>query len=284
MKTKGDNNYYNQSSLREDRIYRIKRVAKTNMIIKLIQYVPALIMLILMSLPLIDVNLIFTEENISILDLFIANKQSENLKDLIACSISADFLGLPYDTYENFFKAFFYTSTQVVIENSGSEIAIVLLSMFLNFVRQFALIVFVFFFIVRGIFKIIPCILSANVENSLRLATDETFNMVFCHGNSRFCVDEENGIRFSDAPKSYSKLFFKWLIGMLIVVGGGAYFPYLLLNYLYSVEYVTVSPILTIGITISVITIFIGQFIDYYYDIKHTSTLNGCKQLKSILK
>ena len=139
MKTKGDNNYYNQSSLREDRIYKIKRIAKTNMIIKLIQYVPALIMLILMSLPLINVNLIFAEENISILDLFIATKQSENLKDLIACSISAGFLGVPYDTYENFFMAFSYTTVQVAIENSGSEISMVLLSMLHNFVWQFSL-------------------------------------------------------------------------------------------------------------------------------------------------
>ena len=97
METKVNNS--NISSLREDRIYKIKRVAKTNMIIKLIQYVPAIIMLILMSLPLINVNLIFVEENISIFDLFIATNETENFKDLVACSISADLLGVPLDNY-----------------------------------------------------------------------------------------------------------------------------------------------------------------------------------------
>ena len=282
METKVNNS--NISSLREDRIYKIKRVAKTNMIIKLIQYVPAIIMLILMSLPLINVNLIFVEENISIFDLFIATNHSENFKDLVACSISADFLGVPLDNYKNFFISFFYNITQFAVDNSNAEISMLLLSVLHNIILIFCLFIFVFFFIVRGIFKIIPCILSANVENALRLANEETFYRFFCSGYSGFCVDVENESKFSDAPKSYLKMFIKWLIGMLIVVIAGAYFPYLLLNYLCSLEYVTVSPILTIGFTVSILMIFVGQFIDYFYDIKHAGTLNACKQLKSMLK
>lgn len=278
------NNSNNLSSLREDRIYKIKRVAKTNMIIKLIQYVPAIIMLILMSLPLINVNLIFVEENISIFDLFIATNETENFKDLVACSISADFLGVPLDNYKNFFISFFYNITQFAIDNPNAEISMLLLSVLHNFILLFCLFIFIFFFIVRGIFKIIPCILSVNVENALRLANEETFYKVFCSGYYGFCVDVENESKFSDAPKSYLKMFIKWLIGMLIVVIAGAYFPYSLLNYLCSLKYVTVNPILTIGFTVSILMIFVGQFIDYFYDIKHAGTLNGCKQLKSFLK
>ncbi len=278
-------------SATETQIYQIKKIAKTNMIFQLMQFIPSFVIILIFCLPLISVDLILFEENISILDMIVSTPSSETAKGQCASIVAADFLNIPLDEYKGFYQIFI---PNVANMDTGNIPLMILIT--LRYIAEIIITFSVLFAIIlRGVFSIIPCILKANVETKLRLATTETFNTIFMvpqgsvpqrviavfNGNvPSFLPELERKMSVKD------RLKIKSVIGLLfvtIVLALGGYYPFKLIGYFINEELITLNPILPILFTVSLLSVLIGNVIDTFYGTKYALTLLQCANIKKIV-
>ncbi len=285
-----DKDIRSAASVTETQIYQIKKIAKTNMIFQLMQFIPAFIIILLFCLPLISVDFILFEENISILDMIISTPSSETAKGQCACIVAADFLNVPFDEYKGFYQIFISNVTNI---DKGNIPLMILIA--LHHIAEIIILGVFFAIILRGVFSIIPCILKASVETKLRLATPETFNTIFIvpqgsvpqsaikafgGGVPSFLPELERKMSVKD------RLKIKRVIGLLfltIVLALGGYFPFKMIFYFISEELITVNPILPILFTLSLASVLIGNIIDTFYETKYALTLLQCSNIKRLV-
>lgn len=261
----------------ENNIYKIKRINRTNMWLLLLQYVPAIILALIFVLPIVKIDLIFAEENISLLDIFISSSSNETLKGSLASSLGAKFLGVPQENYTNFITSRFM--------NLDSENFLTLFSQLLStFLLFLSIFFFVFYLVIRPIVLTIPSIVKSNIEGSLRRADQDTFNSFFYNEREGFCFDFESNktIRNLFDTKAMKKLFIKWLIGIIIVFGASVFFVCKTLLFISKIEFVSINPIFYIFSILCLTLIFIGIIWEYFYSIKYAHTLSASKSLKQI--
>jgi len=242
----------------------VKRVARINMAFKLIQYVPCFILVLLFVLPLIKVNYLSGQVNVSILDMLISTSATETVKGNVATILSADLCNIPIEKYNNFFMALL----EIFASSDVSYIG--------NLILFFSFFAFVVYLVLRPVIGIIPCLIKANVERSLKRADMETLKQI--RALDFYSIESNH----KTAELLKAKGFIGNLIGFIFLIAVSVYFPCKILTFLYSVESVTVNPIFTIFTILSLSMVIFGQVCSYYYGIKYHYTLRISKLLKGI--
>lgn len=253
---------------KEKYVVNIKRVAKTYMIFKLIHYIPALFITLLLVLPLINVNFYLVEGNISIFDIFLANSESDAQIGLFTIPLAAEYFGIPLDEYSNFFASFIYSSS------FANKSIIDCILPFLGHLLPFVSIGIFIIYVLRAILDIVPSILKSNVEDTLRMASYETLIkyhvLTIYEKNSK-----QKTFTLLKRNPSYITLFIFFLVPYYTILS--------LIFFLYNLELVTVSPILTILLFPSIILMIIGDFGEELMKLRYHGTLYACKILKKVI-
>ncbi len=242
----------------------VKRIAKINMAFKLMQYIPCLVLILLFILPLIKANFLSEQVNISILDMLISTSTTYTVKGNVATILSADLCNIPIEKYNNFFMALL----EIFASSDVSYIG--------NLILFFSFFAFIIYFVLRSIIGIIPCLIKANVERSLKHTNMETLKQI--HALDFYSIESNH----KTAELLKAKGFIGNLIGFLFLIVVSVYFPCKILAFLYGVESITVNPIFTIFTIISLLMVIFGQVCSYYYGIKYHYTLQISKLLKGI--
>lgn len=182
----------------EKQIFQIKSVVFKNNTLCLIPFIAILLMVILFFIPLVRVDMIISEEYISLFDILIASSKSESLKGQLAYALSFEAFG------NNFTDGLDYNFFTAMIEapfncwdsqNVAKSIFTIIYYIFL----YWGFIMFCLYFIIRTLIMIIPTCLRYDIERYVRYATPETFNELFFLKDKRLvetptfiCDYEEN--------------------------------------------------------------------------------------------
>ena len=94
----------NLENKREQDKLEVKQIAKKYAVIGICKWTAILLILVVFALPLIKIDLFFTEKNVSMFDLVLADSEAEEIEELILLEIMADFAGGDSDKYENLFS------------------------------------------------------------------------------------------------------------------------------------------------------------------------------------
>lgn len=92
--------YY--STEKEMQVSKIKRIVRTNLLFKLMKFVSALLIVLILCLPIIKVDAILPEEKISVLDILLSKGDAETFKGYAASYFASDFFGIEVEDYTNF--------------------------------------------------------------------------------------------------------------------------------------------------------------------------------------
>lgn len=260
--------YY--STEKERQIYKIKRIARTNLLFKLMKFVSALLIVLLLCLPLIKVDALFVEEKISVLDILLSKGDAETFKGYTASYFAAELFGIAVEDYTNFFNALTLPITtgtfavKTMIFNGLVGISIMALVMYA----------------VASIFGVIKAIFKACVGGALTLATTEKFNKAFAIEYDKYYFDKEAG-ESALSSKSQKKRFVKYLILYILLVALTFIFPYCMYTSLIKDEAVIISKFIPILFVALYACMFFGLIATHLYGEKYSGTLLGCEHIKN---
>ncbi len=79
-----------KKSITEAQAYKVRHIFNTNKLWKILGFTCALLMIIFLFVPLISVDLLITEESLSIFDILSSKSDSKAVSDMTSCIVSAD--------------------------------------------------------------------------------------------------------------------------------------------------------------------------------------------------
>ncbi len=279
----------------ETQIFQIKRVVFKNNTLCLIQYIAIILIAILFFLPLINIDLVIAEKNISLFDTIIASSKSETLKGQLAYILGSTAFNVPEKMDYNFFLAIIIAPVECWdSQNIVKSIFTILWNVFF----LFGFFIFLYYFIIRALFMIIPICLRYDVERYLRYATSETFDKLFFFRDKKlvetptFIYDYETNLEKNYRERFKNRKKFKKdsrhlvgnCIGLSFINVFAACFPLSMIFKVMAVEGVTVHfllPFLIIALTLCIIVCNILQII---HSRKYMLTIHQTQALKRLIK
>lgn len=260
--------YY--STEKERQIYKIKRIARTNLLFKLMKFASTLLIVLLLCLPLIKIDALLVEEKISVLDILLSKGNAETLKGYTASYFAAELFGIPVEEYTNFFNALTLPIT------TGTFVAKTMIFNGLIGISIMALVMYA----VASFFGAILAIIKVFVGGSITLATTEKFNRAFALEYDKYYFDKE-ATEKALSSKSQVKRFVKYLILYILLVALIFIFPYSMYTSLIKDEAVIISkfiPVLFAGLYACVL---FGLIASHLYSEKYSGTLLGCEHIRN---
>lgn len=279
---------------KENEIFKVKCVAKKDMIFRLLKIVPFLLIALLFTIPFININMFIDEIKISMFDLIFSTKDSETIKGFFASGLMSDYFGLGQN-YENFIQGMYaYFSKRFDnISSINSDFSVRQILQFIMasgyfFILNSSAIVFVVITILSLIFGI-KSIFDGNVEASLRGINNQTFEEIFYPEHSRQIEKNENYYEVeakvrSLFSKSMIKITIHTVIGWIIILFTYLFLPVKIIIFLMNTSLVTVDTTFIVLCVICILTACVFTVVEYRYWLKNASTLDKGKRVKKIIK
>lgn len=235
---------------------KIKSIAKLNSIFKLMVYLPRVLLILLFFVPFVHLNSDLGSADVSIIDMFVARfPNNESFESTLVDLLVEDFRSK-------------YGYNIIAQLTTFSAVSLIPLT-------------------IKALFCIIPELNKGNVEKALRYRFDN-----YKHKNDLFILDVYDSERktsfFGKKLKEgiFAKLidifiFLSIILICLVCIFIPLVFPCVSISFLSNTTFATVSPLFTILVFLSVLSMAIGGIIGgIYYEGKYHSTLQLCQSIK----
>ncbi len=250
---------------------KVKKAAITNIWLEIGKKLPLFLALILILIPLINVNLIIADYNTGIIDFVVATGDAEELEKSVNAELMEDFFKLPDGGYKHFFSSWGKDPMSYVPDgavDSFNDVVALVWGFFSNTFLPVLSIVVILIFSIIGLFGLpIAIYRLCTARGSINTLPGDAFDILF-NDNLR-------------SPKTKAKLgmslfylFLKYFLGVLLAFAAYSFLPARLIVYLASDPLITVSPLLTIGLPILVGVSFIFYVIEFWHSVKKALLLS----------
>lgn len=262
-----------QYKVDENVIFKIKHIARTNMLFEVLKYGAVFMIVLALCLPLLNVNLLLGETSISFMDIILASNKSQTIKRDIAMEFAMDYFNIDSDNYKNFFHSIFVEPfTTLGVEKLNVKTFI------LQLVSYASVITFIIYSFI-SIICIIPCILKVNVEKAIRFSSKEKFDRAFAIRDRMYYFDKEENDKFFYSSIS-KKRFARWVVLTILFLIVFSYTVGSLILHVLKDRAITANFMLYVLLILGVLMLVIGMFGSRIYSEKYSGTLAGCNIIR----
>lgn len=259
----------------ENAIFEIKRIARIRGVLGICKWAPILLALILLALPLVNVDLLLTEFDVCIYDFVLATEENEELEDEIVASIAAGFLGVDEEVYTNFYMGLFTGGWSEAPEDAtGFAYVLHYLLNALTFMAKLGSVVALVFMGIAAVVSIICAIQKSMVEGALRRMSG--YELMQIYQGIRVDLCREAGAH------RVLKMLVRLLVPMALAWGFFFYMPWKLISYLNSDPLITVHSALFPAFVILLLLHIAFTIVEFLYSFKRGAVLNPCDRVLSL--
>ena len=253
-----------------------ERILKSKMItyytLGMLKRLPILVIVILLCMPLVNVNLLFTKTDVSISELIFAKGEAESIEDALNASLAADCLDVPDENYKSIFSV--YSSTPTALLDGGTISGVMDALKMIRFCLEQYLITVISLIVMAGM---ILAVVLCYVANSTSLFTlGSTLNNVSDHKINILLSSPEESTGKQKAAEGVA-LAYLMIVHVITHTIKLLLFAYIPLRFVYNLKdmaLVTVSPMLSLGIPVLLVFSLILSAVDALYCAKNADLIS----------